>query len=354
MPDLLGELAKLTPEQRAEIVKRVDKLSVTEGKFGYRAEDCDVVCKERLWQFRVEKLKWLFWLHDDEHHAIFKQVASLLWDYALFRTLNELRVMAAGAKPKGIGFSAPMLFLLDSGFVAKQAMGIRRLTDKRNDVVSLRRLINDIKKNRKRITREVYVGHDGLPYDHAPVEEPDYATKFKEGETFCFGGVETTGPKAFGTSKRAHEAFDRLSGKSGRQRRRDDLISENWFDDLSSKLGVCEDLQKFADKFIAHAADSKSRNMSTEAQRTVTLEKLTKCHKSIVKVAGGVSRWILGDGSPWIVPQPQFDPVENLDKGLVAEGTLEKARDLFNRHMAAIEQWPVYTFRGCAQRKPMR
>ncbi len=78
MPDLLGDLAKLTSEKRAEIVQRVDELSVAEGRFRCRAEDCDVVCKERLRQFRVEKLKWLFWLHDDEQHAIFKQVTSLL------------------------------------------------------------------------------------------------------------------------------------------------------------------------------------------------------------------------------------------------------------------------------------
>src|SRR5271170_3399519 len=139
MSELLGELANLTSEQRAEIVKRVDELGVAEGRFQYRAEDCDVVCKEHLRQFRAEKLNWLFWLHDDKQHAIFQQVASLLWDYALFRTLNDLRVRAAQSKTEGVEFNAPILSLLDSGFVAKQAMGIRRLIDKRDNVVSLKR-----------------------------------------------------------------------------------------------------------------------------------------------------------------------------------------------------------------------
>ncbi len=339
MPDLLGELPQLTSEERAAIVQRVDELSVAEGRFRYRAEDCDVVCKERLRQFRVEKLKWLFWLHEDEHHAIFKQVTSLLWDYALFRTLNDLRVRAAKDKPQGVGFNAPMLLLLDSGFVAKQATGIRRLVDRSDDVVSLKRLVDDIKGKRELITREVFVAHDGLLYDYAPVKDEYFAEKIKKGDSSYFEGVETTGAKAWGASKRAHESFDKLSGVSSDQRKRDDLIPAKWFDDLGSKLGVCGEVQKFTDKFIAHAADASSRSESTDVQKTITLNKLAKCLRAIVVAANQVSRSILRDGSSWTVPQPQFDPVENFDKGWVAEGALEEARGLWEKHMAAIAQW---------------
>jgi hypothetical protein len=339
MPDLLGELAKLRLEDRAEIVQRVNELSLAGGRFRYHAEDCDVVCKERLRQFRVEKLKWMFWLHDDEQHAILKQVTSLLWDYALFRTLNDLRVRTAKTKPQGVGFNAPMLLLLDSGFVAKQAMGIRRLIDRSDDVVSLKRLVKDIKEKRELITREVYVAHDGLPYDYAPVKNAHDEEKLKESGSFCFEGGETTGPKAWGTSKRAHGAFDKLSGISSDKRTRNDLIPAQWFDDLGSKFGVCGDVQKFADKFIAHAADSSSRSESTGVQKAITLNKLAKCLRAIVVAASKVSRSILGDGSSWTVPQPQFDPVENFDKGWVTEGNLEEARELWEKHMALIAQW---------------
>jgi len=339
MSELLGELANLTSEQRAEIVKRVDELGVAEGRFQYRAEDCDVVCKEHLRQFRAEKLNWLFWLHDDKQHAIFQQVASLLWDYALFRTLNDLRVRAAQSKTEGVEFNAPILSLLDSGFVAKQAMGIRRLIDKRDNVVSLKRLVDDIKKKQELITREVYVAHDGLPYDYAPIEDAYCAEKLQENKPFYSEGLETTGPKAWNPSKRAHEAFDKLSGTSSSQRKRDDLLPAQWFDDLNSKFDVCCDLQKFANKFIAHAADFSSRSELTEAQKVVTLNKFTKCHQAIVAVASNVSRWILGDGSAWTVPQPQFDPVKNLDKGWVAKDSLEEARVFWDKHMAEISQW---------------
>jgi hypothetical protein len=248
-------------------------------------------------------------------------------------------VRAAKNKPQGVGFNASMLLLLDSGFVAKQATGIRRLVDRSDDVVSLKRIVKHIKEKRELITREVFVAHDGLPYDYAPVRDAYFAEKVKEGESFSFDGVETTGTKAWGASKRVHEVFDKLSGVSSDQRTRDDLIPAQWFDDLGSKLGVCGEVQKFTDKFIAHAADANSRSDSTDDQKTITLNKLAKCLRAIVVAANEVSRSILGDGSSWAVPQPQFDPVENFDKGWVAEGALEEAHGLWEKHMAAIAQW---------------
>jgi hypothetical protein len=339
MPDLLSELPKLTSEQRAELVRSVDELNVADGRFQHRAEACDVVSKERLRRFRVEKLKWRFWLYDDKRHAIFNHVVSLLWDYAFFTTLNDLRVSASKTAPQDANFNEPMFSLLVSGFVAKQAMGIRRLIDRREDVVSLKRLLHDLKKNRDLITREVYVAQDGLPYDYAPVKEGYEAGKTKEGGTFFYEGVETTGPKAWGQSERVHKVFDRLTGISPSQRTRDDMLPTNWFDDLVGKLDVCRDLHKFADKFIAHAADSNSRNATTEAQKVVTIAKLTECYKAIVTVGCEVSCSILGDGTPWAVPQPQFDVVENLDKGWVPKVALPNARKLWEKHRAAISKW---------------
>jgi len=247
MPDLLSELAKLTSEQRAEIVRSVDELNVAEGRFQYRAEACDVVSKERLRRFRVEKLKWRVWLYDDKRHAIFNHVASLLWDSAFFRTINDLRVNVLKTDAEDAKFNEPMFSLLVSGFVAKQAMGIRRLIDRREDVLSLKRLLHDLKKNRNLITREVYVAQDGLPYDYVPVKEGYEEGKVKEGGTFFYEGVETTGPKAWGQSERLHNVFDRLTGISPNQRRREDMLPINWFDELAGKLDVCEDLHKFAD-----------------------------------------------------------------------------------------------------------
>jgi hypothetical protein len=44
---------------------------------------------------------------------------------------------------------------LDQGYVATQILAIRRLLDTRNDVFSLRRLLDDIGKHRLLITQEI-------------------------------------------------------------------------------------------------------------------------------------------------------------------------------------------------------
>lgn len=337
--DLFDELAKLTAEQRTEIVQRIDEFGVAEGRYKYRAEGCDVICKQKLRQFRVQKIKWLFWLRGDDQHAIRDQVTALLSDYAMFQTINDLRVKQAKSKRQGVHFNASVLFLLDSGFVAKQAMGIRRLIDKSGDVISLKRLVDDIKQNRELISREVFVAHDGLPYDYACVREAYYAEKIKVGKECYFEGVETSGPKAFGASERCHKVFDSLAGIAPSHRKRDDMLPAQLFDDLSGKLGVCADLQKFADKFIAHPADPNSRSKLTASQNAVTLKKLTQCLQAIVAVASSISRRLLGDGTSWTVPQPSFDPIKNLDKAWIETNALEEARQSLEKHMTAIEKW---------------
>src|ERR1039457_4879895 len=86
----------------------------------------DVLNTERLQKFLKKREEWLFWLNGDDQHSIWRQITSLLWDYALFKTIRELRVEAAQNPTEGIGFNAPVLHLLESGFVITQATGIRR------------------------------------------------------------------------------------------------------------------------------------------------------------------------------------------------------------------------------------
>lgn len=55
-----------------------------------------------------------------------------------------------------------------------QVLGIRRLMDERRDVISLGRLLRDIKKNAVLFTRENYVSGTGLPYN-LPSIDPSMA-----------------------------------------------------------------------------------------------------------------------------------------------------------------------------------
>jgi hypothetical protein len=122
----------------------------------------DVLNVERLQKFLKKREEWLFCLNGDDQHSIWRQITSLLWDYALFKTIRELRVEATQNPTERIGFNAPVLRLLEAGFVITQATGIRRLLEKQwcdptKHVISLRALLDEIKNERESLTREVYL-----------------------------------------------------------------------------------------------------------------------------------------------------------------------------------------------------
>lgn len=309
----------------------------------YPAEECDVLDKEGLRRFRDKRSEWISWLRSDDPHSIWGQITNILWSDVLFRTANDLRRQALAHPSENVGFNGAVLRLFDAGFVATQVTAIRRLTDRQprdptKGVISLRRLVADIRASRELVTREVYVAYDGLPYDPAPVQLA--WVKLVTGNPGSAGWIPTTGPSAWGTSQMAHESFDKLSKCSAPgSRSRADLIAPDWFGRLDSRLNLCKDIRKFADKFVAHAAEPSSRTGLTDAQTGVTLERLGLCHKAIYQVAAFVYGHLLWEGSYGAVPMPQYDHLENLEKGWVAKDNLNMAREFWNRNREAIEKW---------------
>ena len=66
--------------------------------------------------FRKKRLQWIECLHGEDPHSISKQISSMLWDHALFLTVNELRRIAAIEPENGVDFNGPVIRLFDAGF----------------------------------------------------------------------------------------------------------------------------------------------------------------------------------------------------------------------------------------------
>jgi hypothetical protein len=155
---------------------------------------------------------WLSWIDTDEHHAIWRVLSSMVWTDVSFMALRHF---AVNDENNGLNNSLLVGALLD-GHVATQVLAIRRLIDDRNDdIISLRRLVKDLKRNFGLFTRENYVCFDGLPFDYEAVQHKEMM------ERGCFWRA-TSGPAAHGTSHMAHEQFDKLAGIDPAQRSRDD------------------------------------------------------------------------------------------------------------------------------------
>ena len=310
--------------------------------FMYEQKTYDVLNTERLQKFLTKRKEWLSWLNGDDQHSIWRQITSLLWDYALFKTIRELRVEAAQNPTEGIGFNAPVLHLLEAGFVIIQATGIRRLSEKQwrdptKRVISLRALLDEIKTERELLTREVYLACHGLPYDPAPAKKRFYDSLVSSGQTLSYVGMDTSGPEAWASSESAHSHFDKHSNTSTAGRSRDDLIPIAWFDSLESKIKSCEDICVLTDKFIAHAAHPTNLVGLTKDQTQVTLSQLKACHRAIIEVATSVGVQILQDSVAITVPVPQFDLLENLDKRWINGEDVNKARDIWQKNCDEIE-----------------
>lgn len=329
--------------------EKPESIDVKKADYEFPIEACDVLDKERVKQLREKRKEWISWLRGNDPHSIWRQITSLLWDDVLFRTVNDLRRHAAENPSAKVGFNGPVLRLFDVGFITTQVTTIRRLTDRqpkdpKKGVISLRRLVADIRAHRELLTREVYVAYDGLPYDPAPAQNAWLDKKVKAGTLGTVEWLETTGPNAWGTSDMVHRNFDKLAKTSTpASRSRTDLISPEWFDWLDERLDVSNDIRKFTDKFVAHAAEPSSRSGLTAAQTGVTLDRLALCHRAIYQVAAFIYGPLLWEGSYGAVPTPQYDHLENLDKGWIKEEESEFAHRFWNQNLEATEKWEAET-----------
>lgn len=321
-------------------------------KYNYPIESCDVSDKERLRAYRSKRSHWLFMLNGDSKHAIWTQIISMLWSDAVFRTANEARLFANSKNRPSSCLNDMLARFIDQGYVATQVLSIRKLTESQwnnpnKKIISLRHLIDDIKSHKSLITREIYISHDGLPYNPEAARQChyDHVLANAEGGVWC-GGLPTSGPDAFDTTEMMHGAFDKLSGKSASGRHRDDVITPDVFERLDGALQESgwKDIVEFGNKFVAHAADEYSRSLLHNGQQGITLNKLSQCHSMICRVTSAIYEKILWQGGHGLFPTPQFNQFEQLDAPYIDTEELEKLREFWDNHVAKVESWNSTNF----------
>lgn len=313
--------------------------------YKYKISECDVENCKALAIYRAMRQRWLHWLNDDDQHAVWKQIYAMTWSDAVFRTVNEARRFSTPTDPTAAS-NGMLAEFIDLGYVATQTVAIWRLMDDRDDVISLRRVLDSISRNRHLITREIYVAHDGLPYDPAAAQARYYAGWTVE-QMEQFHGLPTEGPDAFGTSDLLHTAFDRLSGKSPEKRSRTDTIDPRVFDTLQAWLNdpVFQKLITIRHNFVAHAADEKSRAATGLDKIGVTLGEIERAHTMLVKTAEVITSQLLYDAHHGqVVPIPQLDQLGHLDKPFAPPTALGELSGWWHKHMDDRAKWTKGSF----------
>ena len=293
--------------------------------YKYKLAECDVTDKRALESYRAKRATWLSWLNTDQHHAIWDVLSGMVWTDVAFRSLAQF---AIDNDASGLHNSL-LTEALMGGHVATQVLAIRRLVDNRgDDVISLRKLIKDLRSNFALLTRENYVCFDGLPYDYEAVQRRDMEKRIGGG--FFWGATE--GPEAYGTSRLGHEQFDRLAGVDPANRSRADRLRvslldtiEQWVDDSDAS-----DLAKWSHAYLAHAGGPARRDIKADF---VTTNKIRDSIKALVRAAEAISAWLLwaGGRSNSLMPTAQFDQLEKLDSPIMRAGGKGVANQLWRR-----------------------
>jgi hypothetical protein len=320
------------------------------GEYRYDTSVCDVADKECLAAFRERYSEWIHWMRLDIDNSIWRQIYTMMWNDAVYRIINESRRLSQKTGMPSVSQNGVLGEFIDQSYVATQILAIRRLTERAppsqqrgKQVISLRRVIEDMSVHRLLLTRENYVCYDGLPYNYEPVmhhEFAEFAARIeKEGATLRT--KRPGGPDDWSQSRRRHQAFDRLVGKEPSSRERHDRIRKEIFSSLESAIDGCghEQLITYGNKYIAHAADALSRRAATGLEKHLTLNKFSKVHKTLCQISFIISTCLLFDLSSSIIPTAQFEWKKNLDKPWVERDKFSDLQDLWNSHKALTESW---------------
>ena len=283
-----------------------------ENRFQTPVEKCQVEDKEGLAQYRSHWKKWMQWYSHgtSEPHSIESQIHQMLFDDLTYRSIASVRESVA-ADDAISARSSTLAYLLDRGYVFTQVLAIQKLLDDRKDVISVRRLLKDVRRQRKLITREVYVAGDGIPYDYNKWPE----TVDKADPMVQMYGFDAPGLSDFARSHYLHETFDLLActqQPSGRTK--NDVIPDSRFRTLDSWISgpAAQEITSIRHNFISHAASS--IKLGPAQFKGVKFSQIDEVQRAIVRVERALIDHVLSIRiARNVVPSPPLGLFSGLD-----------------------------------------
>ena len=251
----------------------------------------------------------------------------MVWADISFRTISHIAMNDPASGLRNTLVAEQII----NGYVANQVLAIRRLLDGRKDVISLRRLLIDMRSNFHLFTRENCVCYNGLPYDYEAIREKDYVSRPVEPGRPQVFWVSTTGPDGWGGSQAAHHHFDKMANILPQNRKRSDRLPSSLLDAVESWLEHTDanELADWSHAYLAHAGNPANRERIKDAQ--VTNAKITEAIKCISRATEALSSDILYHAGRMnaLMPTPQFDQFDGLNQPLMKAEAEEEARELW-------------------------
>jgi hypothetical protein len=276
-----------------------------------------------------EKCKEWKKLYSEDDDSVCSQIRDMLLDAAVFNAINEARKYATTDAQGNPELNELVHGLINRSYLKTQSLSIRKLYDNRNDVISLRRLINDMKENKAFITRENILSAFELPYD--------YEEAIKEGHLTNNSKIVAEGAH----SENVHKNVDLLAGVEPAQRQPNDTIRDSVLDQLNKLLDKYKPIVNFVNKIVAHAATEESRGKVPDKDLKIFLAKIHMAHGRIVKIAAFIGQFLLYESSGWsnFLPVYSGDKFEHFEKPWVKQGDISKLEDFWEKYEKHIERF---------------
>lgn len=267
----------------------------------------------------------------------------MLFETLIYKCILKARSIASKDRKNRIKLNGAVHYLIDKCFFNNQLMAIRRLTDKKGtDVVSLYKLLNQMKGNCKNLSRLNYfviLKGRGYEYDYSEIEKKhnEYIKKnLRMGEV-----IGIPDELNWERSERLHFNFDKLSKNKSGNRTPEDIIDNSLFDKLLNELDCCEKLREHVDNFIAHSLKpEKIEKLDDEALR-VTFEHLWEAQQIICKVTNFIGLYLLGIVDYELLPIPHGSFLQYIEEPLISKEGKPKLRKEEDEFRNEIRSWKI-------------
>lgn len=264
--------------------------------------ECDVRSKKQLQVYRQTLLRWHKWMFD-QRKGIWVIIQQLLLNDAIFRMINQAR----GMYDDQTGFNWLFLESYDFSFIRTQLVMMRSIAlDNKGDIISLRKLVDNIRKHECLITRENFVCYDGFAFDDLSIWQVD----------------------------KRHNLFDIISNTPNRRNRKD-LLAKNFVEKLDKNLSNCLSLLEIINRNITHNEISKT---NSNKSISISLDKLDSCYKEICQLATLISSTFLNEGIS-LIPSIPYPASKDFDKPWVLADRLSDLNQFWSDRASEVNKW---------------
>jgi hypothetical protein len=153
--------------------------------------------------------------------------------------------------------------------------------------------------------------------------------------------LPTTVSEDWVTSEMRHTMFDRLSRERSQNRSRSDLIDSSVLGTLQQMVDQARyrEFITIANKFLAHAADKKSRRGLMRRDVATTLDLIQDAHKNLLSACHVLSVAVIDCADRSWLAVAQYNKLENLDKTWVPSDTRKQLHEWWNGHERKLQCW---------------